>query len=508
MKIIDRVLRKFGYGKLSQTRIKRGYSSADMSRLTADWLASGTSSDAELRTAIKTLRNRARDAERNEDYMRRYLALRENNVIGACGIDLRVKAVGPGGKTDKLASKVVQDGWYKWGKKEFCTVTKRLTWNQVSRLVLRGQARDGGSLVRKIRGFANPFNYALQPLEIDYLATDLNIINARNEVRFGVEFDQWHSPTAYHLYERHPGDSAGSMQGQRTIRVPAEEMLHVFRPERLSATIGAPEVSSALSTMKMLRAYQEAEIVAAREAACKGYGIKQPSPAEFQGQAQDEIGRQLEPVEPGMGLLLNPGEEYFPIDPNHPVEAFAEFCKSIIRSFAAGMGVSYNSLANDLEGVNFSSIRAGLLEEREEWKAAQEWLIDELHGPIFEDWLAWSLFNGKLAPLTMADFERVNYPVWTPRRWAWVDPLKDAEAAIKAVGARFVPRSQVIAEMGGDIEDVDSEFNLDKVTKNIDTESVYAPDHKPEAAATSQDTATTNPSGRVDILGHLNGKGH
>ncbi|MFL3666772.1 MAG: hypothetical protein ACJ06V_09365 [Verrucomicrobiota bacterium] len=30
-------------------------------------------------------------------------------------------------------------------------------------------------------------------------------------------------------------------------------------------------------------------------------------------------------------------------------------------------------IANDLEGVNYSSIRAGLLDEREYYKAVQRW---------------------------------------------------------------------------------------------------------------------------------------
>ena len=33
-------------------------------------------------------------------------------------------------------------------------------------------------------------------------------------------------------------------------------------------------------------------------------------------------------------------------------------------------------MANDLEGVNFSSIRSGTLEERDKWAADQQWFIE------------------------------------------------------------------------------------------------------------------------------------
>src|SRR5262249_16634524 len=136
--------------------------------------------------------------------------------------------------------------------------------------------------------------------------------------------------------------------------------------------IGAPACSSALLRMHMLNKYQEAELVAAREAACKGIFIVPAASGTYDGSNQDSMGRVIEPTEPGMTQVGNPGDSITQLDPNHPTTAYPDFTKSVIRGFSSGLGVSYNSLANDLEGVNFSSIRAGLLEEREEWKAVQQ----------------------------------------------------------------------------------------------------------------------------------------
>src|SRR6185295_16700705 len=166
MKILDKIAQRFGFVRPKMAVMRRGYSGADMSRLTSDWLASSTNGDVELRGACKVLRDRCRDRERNDDYARRFLALEANNVIGAKGITLQIKAVGRGGQTDNAASEAVETAWETWGRKENCTVTRRITWNQATRLALRSTSRDGGFLIRDVPNFGNRFGYAIQPLEI------------------------------------------------------------------------------------------------------------------------------------------------------------------------------------------------------------------------------------------------------------------------------------------------------------------------------------------------------
>jgi capsid protein len=63
-------------------RPARQYEGAKFSRLTADWLASGTSADAEVRGSLATLRNRARQLIRDSDYARQAIRAIRNNVIG------------------------------------------------------------------------------------------------------------------------------------------------------------------------------------------------------------------------------------------------------------------------------------------------------------------------------------------------------------------------------------------------------------------------------------------
>jgi hypothetical protein len=146
---------------------------------------------------------------------------------------------------------------------------------------------------------------------------------------------------------------------------------------------------------------------------------------------------------------------------DHPVGNYAGFVKSCLRGIAAGLCVSYNMLANDLEGVNYSSIRAGLLDEREYYKAVQRWFTDTVITPVFEGWLETNILNGTIN-LPAAKLDKFNAPDWKPRRWAWVDPLKDQQASILAVENHLKSKRQVISESGGDIEDVFRDIKKDE----------------------------------------------
>jgi len=129
------------------------------------------------------------------------------------------------------------------------------------------------------------------------------------------------------------------------------------------------------------------------------------------------------------------------------------------------LGVSYNTLANDLEGVNFSSIRSGVLEDRELWKELQEFVIDSFLIDVYEDWLRMALLTSKIKvkgqSLNITRFDAYNAPRFMPRRWAWVDPLKDSKANESLLAMSAASVSEVIRDRGRDPEQVFNEIARD-----------------------------------------------
>ena len=180
------------------------------------------------------------------------------------------------------------------------------------------------------------------------------------------------------------------------------------------------------------------------------------------GDVQDDEGRVFEEVEPGqIGRLPAGTDEFIPFDPTHPTTQFGDFVKGQLRGAAAGLDVSYNTLGQDLEGVNFSSIRHGTLEERDTWKELQAFLIEHLCVRVYEAWLVMAITSGEL-PVPMRRLEKFHSVAWRPRGWQWVSPKDEALANKEAVSLGTKSRTQIASEQGMDFEEVVEQLAAEK----------------------------------------------
>jgi lambda family phage portal protein len=208
-----------------------------------------------------------------------------------------------------------------------------------------------------------------------------------------------------------------------------------------------------MTRLKMLGGYEEAELVAARVSASKMGFFVSESGDEYQGDGNNPDGTLNMEVQPGQFAQLPAGVDFKSYDPQHPSTAFRDFEKAMLRGIASGLGVSYTSLANDLEAVSYSSIRQGLLEERDHWRTMQYWMIEHFCQPVYLRWLRQTLDSG-IVNLPANKFFKFSSTQWVPRGWQWVDPRNEAEAQIVAINNGLMTRTQALAERGLDIEDV------------------------------------------------------
>lgn len=441
---------KFLKRKATPAPAQRSFSAVQSNRLTLDWVTSTLSQDGEIRGNLATLRNRSRDLERNNEWVKGFLRSLENNVLGEKGISLQVRSKEPSGKLDEAANSRIEAAWRQWCKMGRCDVTCRHSFYDVQRLILRSIARDGEVLIRMMR---EPSGLKLQVLEADLLDESYfrKLDNGR-EVRFGVEFNEYRKPVAYYLLGNHPGDTQFNADFKSRVRIPAEEILHPFRMERPEQSRGIPWLVSSMNRLRMLDGYAEAELVAARTGAAKMGFFTKKTPEGWTGEIDDDGNLAIDAA-PGTIEELPAGVDFKSWDSNHPNSGYGDFVKSCLRGVATSLGISYNSLSNDLEGVNYSSIRAGLLEEREVWKAIQRFMIDHIMEPIFEAWLEIELISGRLG-LPFDKYWKFNAPDFRGRRWSWVDPKKDIEAAILGIQHKITTHRDVIADAGGDVYEV------------------------------------------------------
>lgn len=440
----------FEIKRAQKKRQKRNFAAANSGNLYSSWIANNSVADIDIKRDLQTIRARSRELMRNDDYAKRFKRMVKSNVVGNRGIKLQNKAKDKNGNLDKQANDIIEEAFKKWSKKGVCDVTGKYSFKEIQKMAIAAVAEDGEVLIRKVRGFDNGFGFALQLLEADHLDEQYNV--PEKNISMGIEFDDWGKPIAYHLFKTHPGQM---LNADRTrIRVPADEIIHLFLPIRISATRGVPWMHTAMTRMKMVNGYEEAELTASRIAAAKGgFYIAKDGAAEYEGDSIDADGNIIEDIEPGQIRIVPYGLDFKSYDPQHPTTAFKDFMKAILRGVASGLDVSYNTLANDLEGVNYSSLRSGVLEEREVWRELQTWLAENLLDDVFADWLDMALLTQAI-PLPYYKYDKFNKPTWMFRGFSWVDPLKDMQANILAVKEGLKTHSQIASEMGMDIEEL------------------------------------------------------
>lgn len=379
---------------------------------------------------------------------------------------LRGKATISIGAPDLYANMRVQAAWKEWQRGEFCDVRGRRSYNTLRQLRLISAVRDGDFFIRKIKDpRVNKFGFSLQMINAEWCDRFYNTIMPNgDEVRMGIRYKRnaWGigKAVSFFFIKRQPMDWQFSVPGAFNFtggafheEVPADEIIHYVRCVDADATRPAPWVASVIPKARQLDQYELAEVIAAREEACKtgfywsdmipegGYGAVLPDPRK---------GTPTEALGPGERRGLPWGVKYQQNDPTHPSGNFENFRKGMLRSQAAGMpGADYNTIANDLENINFSAGRLGRLDTNEMSKMIQQNDIDVAEIPIFEEWLEMSLITGAI-PLPLAKYEKFNKPVFQGRRWQQVDEVKSVTAAALRVANHFSSDQQECAEMGTD----------------------------------------------------------
>lgn len=417
-----------------------------------DWIMAPSHPDKELQRDFLKRRSHARELSRTNPLVMQYLALLKNNVIGHRGMKLQAQVRNSAGELNKNINDKIESAWNEFWKSPF--IDQRLTGVAGEQLLLETLATDGEVFVRKCIGAQlNKFGFALQIIDSALVDHDLNqpAANGKNEIRLGIEVDALNRAVGIWVWDNYP-DSGLS---RKRNFIPAKEIIHIFIPDRINQTRGVTWFNNVMTTLKMLDGFMEARLVASRTAACAFPVFTQPDMDPTLSVNKNANAAYSLELSPGSGLTLPTGMSMESWNPNQPSDNVAEYVKVLSRWCSSGFRfpVSYNALANDLENVNYSSMRSGLLIERDGWRVLQQFWIDMFRIPVSEAWLPCAMLSGALV-LDSRDSRKFMALAWYPRGWAWVDPKKDMEAAILALGAKLTTRSKIVSEAGEDIEDI------------------------------------------------------
>lgn len=485
----DKTLRAVGLRRTKNEASGLPTGSMDFGQL-MKWIMSSSSLDRDMHGQLEIQRREARRLARENPLVKQFLHLLTSNVLGAKGMRLQAQVRKPNGELNKNINDRIEAGWSEFWLSPW--VDGRLSGIQGEHVLLKAVANDGEAFVRMVPGFPNKFGFALQMIDAELVDHTYNSARTgkNNEIRLGVEIDGWGRPLGFWCWSGF-ADQGG--ERQRTF-IPATEMVHIYDPDRISQTRGITWHYSIMLPLKMINGFVEAALVAERTAACAFPVFKQTEQADVDENAKDF---KIE-LNPGTGFTLPAGLEMSSFTPNHPGDRLADFIKAGERFISSGWGVSYNALANDLEGVNYSSMRSGLLIERDRWRVLQQWWIARFRQPVFEQFLRCSMLTGavKLDSRDPAQFQAVR---WVPRGWLWVDPLKDVNAAVIAIENGLGSRTDYLAEQGNDFEEICEKLRDEKEQAkaaglDFTAAAVTAPDVKKQAEQLVQESDTPAPT--------------
>jgi lambda family phage portal protein len=449
--------------KASAADLNRMYSLGRPGRLTSGFGTQTTSEDTELISSLRVARNRSRELVRDAAYAKRAKVIIQNNIIGS-GVGMQAKVKTTRDEFNETVNDEIEEVWEEWSYAEACHTGRSLHFCDLE-LQAVGQVFEAGEIFIRMwpmRIGASKVPLALELIEPERIADDVGPITASTtaNVKLGIEVDRFGAPVNYLIRELHPGDPrVMGTATDRVERVPASDIIHLRSIDRWPQTRAMPWMHASGRKFQDMDGLTEAEITAARGAACYMGFIESPG-GESEFGSKQEDGSLTTEIEPALLARLRAGEKFNFASPNRPNQHLDPFMRMMLREVAAGTGVSYESLSRDYSQSNYSSSRLALLDDRDLWRVLQMWFIRSVRQRVHKFWLQQAVLARAITsiPVEAYALNRSKYEAvrFKPRGWSWVDPTKEVEAAEKSIRNGFTTVSAVIASVGDgrDLEDV------------------------------------------------------
>jgi lambda family phage portal protein len=444
-----------------------GYDGGGYRRRLKGWVPTQNTTNTILTASGTTLRARTRDVLRNNPHAN---AACESFVANLIGTGIKPSSLFT--EDEELRDGIMRL-WADWTDE--CDADGIADFYGMQTIVARGLFEAGEVFVRYRNrrvedGFLVPLQ--LQLLESDMCPYWMNMQAPNgNWIMNGIELDFLGRRAAYWFYPIHPGDMPIEQTGTMDpVRVPASEVLHIFKCTRPGQMRGVPLITPALIRLYFLDQYDDAELERKRIAAMFAGFVTSPAPEDVVpidglDETSDQDGIGLSGLEPGTLQTLLPGEDIKfsePADVGGTYEAYQY--RQQLAVFGA-LGIPYSLCTSDLRRANYSSLRGSIVEYRRKLEQFQHNIfVYQMCMPIYRRWLDTAILSEAL-PLASSDYllRQTEYQrcKWIPQRNDWVDPLKDRQAEKLAVDAGFKSRSDVIEAEGNDPVENDERIAAD-----------------------------------------------
>jgi lambda family phage portal protein len=429
---LTKLLRWPGQGEASP-QVRQWWDAAGSGSRLANWNAPSTNWVTSL--GSEALKRRARDEYRNGAFARRIIELLVTDVVGS-GIKPQFSGDGKSAATE---------AWNRWTDE--CDSTGRFDLYGFEQAVLRTTAIDGECLVRMIPTSGPSVPLTLQALPGEFLDSSRVDSNTLN----GIEYDAAGQRAAYWLFTRHPAQAVNP----QSVRVPAEQVVHVFLPFQPGLERGTSWLAPALLPLRELREYTEVSLVRAKTAALfSGFVSSQDGANPINQSGAPNVS-----LEPGSMVFLSGGQTVEFAQPPDVGQTFDPAIRAYLRAIAAATGLPYSLLSGDFSQTTFAAGRHELLSYRRVLETVQHHLlVFQLLRPVLSMWARLAVATGAL-PGVPEDYLRVR---WIAPILSALDPKGETQAQIARIRAGLTSRTEVVSQDGWDVSSIDDELAAER----------------------------------------------
>lgn len=442
-----------------------GYEGARASRVRDSWTTRNPGPNASTQAGAPNLVSRSRDQQRNDAHWAHWLELDSDEVVGS-GIIPR--AVAPDATAEMDPSKPLERtqlekdadaAWAWWIRRGVADSEGRHTLYALTWVANMAWKRDGAVFMRR-RWDLDPTR--IVPLRVEILERDMldesRVGSAPNggEIKNGIQIGPTGRVEGYWFRKRHPSETGFNFTPE-SVFVPEADVIHLFKPLRAGQINGVPHGAPSMVRKRDLAQYESSELTR-KDSESRAVAIVTPPPlAEVMSSAEvdDEEGgyigitptvvnargEAVGDLQPGAVLTVEDGAQVNFHQPS-ATAGYPEYKKAQLREIAAGLNMTYEDLSGDLEGVTYTSYRAGHLKrhahvDAERWL----WLIPVMMDRLWD----WCMEGAWL---------RGNVGSWdVPREWAppihvSVDPEKDTLADVLEERAGYALHDDKLATRG------------------------------------------------------------
>lgn len=260
----------------------------------------------------------------------------------------------------------------------------------------------------------------------------------------GVQLDASGRPLAFLFHDYTTG--AGTP-------VPADDVIHLFRPHRIGAIRGVSWLGTAVSRFQAMREMFELEIAAVRLNQKVGITVESESGNVGLGSTitrdlPDGSKMQVDELFPGVGMLkLKKGERAVAHEFNRPNQNFRDFIGMLARECAYSVGVS-PEIIWDMAGLGGTASRQALI-DADVFFGSIRLLVETRFCSRFWRYAIWHAMKAGELPYPGEDWFRCS---WVGPQKLTVDNGRDGRLRLELVRAGLLSRRQYFNELGQDSE--------------------------------------------------------